>query len=100
LQLANNHKSRLEQVAVSLCPALTAMERNLAERFGPRLLHGDEMEEVLVEARTAHSCQPFRHVFGSLAVGQEAAHMFLMPLLASCSNQVEVLGEDCTFRWS
>jgi hypothetical protein len=62
------------------------------ELIDPRGLHGDEMVEVPGEARTVHSCRPFHRVFGSLEVGQEEVHMILMPPLASCSNQAEVLG--------
>lgn len=100
LQLASNHMSRREQVAVSSCPALTATERSPVELTGPKGLHGDEMEEVLVEERTVHSYCPSHHVFDSLAVDQEEVRMFLMPLLASCSNPVEVRGEGCNVPWS
>jgi hypothetical protein len=81
-------------VVVSSCPVLIAMEHNPVERIGPRVLPDDEMEEVLGEARTVHSCQTFHRAFDSLVVGQEEARMILMPLLASCSNREEVLGVD------
>jgi hypothetical protein len=87
-------------VVVSSCPVLTATEHNPVERIDPRVPLDDEMEEVPGEARTVHSCRTFHRVFDSLEVGQEEVRMILMLLLASYSNQEEVLGEDCSVACS
>lgn len=94
------HESQQEQVVVSLYLVLTATERNPVERFDPRDLHEDEKEAVREAARTVHSCWPPHCAFDSLVVDRAEAQMILMLLLASCSIQAEVPGEDYKIPWS
>ena len=87
-------------MVVDLYRVLTTTEHSPVEPFGSEGLPGDETEEVLEVVRIVHSSWPFHYASDSRVVGLEVERRFLMMLLASCSNQAEVLEEDRTFLWS